>query len=197
MVFASLAPPRHPITSTCTLHYPFYRLIPSLSRDSRRLYRRLGSPKNLNTLRRIGSTSSVTFIYTDFTKESGKRVVSRAHFFLFEQCDETPIIRIGLPLLTVLIPQGRASPLWPLHPQSCRDADYIYSIYPEDEIQAAEGEHLMYRSRPEFTAKRLAMAKSAPKAGRTPTAVRHLPTIRPPTGVICWIKDRTRVRTRP
>jgi hypothetical protein len=42
--------------------------------------------------------------------------------------------------------------------------DYIHPIYPEDEVQAAEGEYLMYRSYPEFTAKRLAMAKSAPKS---------------------------------
>jgi hypothetical protein len=42
--------------------------------------------------------------------------------------------------------------------------DYIHPIHPEDEIQPAEGEYLMYRSYPEFTAKRLAMAKSA----RTP-----------------------------
>ncbi|KAI9462791.1 Dcp1-like decapping family-domain-containing protein [Lactarius psammicola] len=41
--------------------------------------------------------------------------------------------------------------------------DYIHPIHPEDEIQA-EGEYLMYRSYPEFTAKRLAMAKSAPPA---------------------------------
>ena len=41
--------------------------------------------------------------------------------------------------------------------------DYIHPIHPEDEIQAAEGEYLMYRSYPEFTAKRLAMAKSAPR----------------------------------
>jgi hypothetical protein len=41
--------------------------------------------------------------------------------------------------------------------------DYIHAIHPEDEIQAAEGEYLMYRSYPEFTAKRLAMAKSAPR----------------------------------
>src|SRR5260370_13947794 len=39
--------------------------------------------------------------------------------------------------------------------------DYTHSILPEDEIQP-EGEYLMYRSYPEFTAKRLAMAKSAP-----------------------------------
>ncbi|KAF8480411.1 Dcp1-like decapping family-domain-containing protein, partial [Russula ochroleuca] len=39
--------------------------------------------------------------------------------------------------------------------------DYIHSIHPEDEIQP-EGEYLMYRSYPEFTTKRLAMAKSAP-----------------------------------
>jgi hypothetical protein len=39
--------------------------------------------------------------------------------------------------------------------------DYIHSIYPEDEIQAEGGEYVMYRSYPEFTAKRLAMAKSA------------------------------------
>lgn len=39
--------------------------------------------------------------------------------------------------------------------------DYIHPIHPEDEVQA-EGEYLMYRSYPEFTAKRLAMAKSAP-----------------------------------
>ena len=39
--------------------------------------------------------------------------------------------------------------------------DYIHSIHPEDEIQP-EGEYLMYRSYPEFTAKRLSMAKSAP-----------------------------------
>ena len=39
--------------------------------------------------------------------------------------------------------------------------DYIHSIHPEDEVQS-EGEYLMYRSYPEFTAKRLAMAKSAP-----------------------------------
>lgn len=38
--------------------------------------------------------------------------------------------------------------------------DYIHFIHPEDEIQP-EGEYLMYRSYPEFTAKRLAMAKSA------------------------------------
>ncbi|KAF8267169.1 Dcp1-like decapping family-domain-containing protein [Lactarius quietus] len=41
--------------------------------------------------------------------------------------------------------------------------DYIHPIHPEDEIQP-EGEYLMYRSYPEFTAKRLAMAKSAPPA---------------------------------
>ena len=41
--------------------------------------------------------------------------------------------------------------------------DYIHPIYPEDEIQA-EGEYLMYRSYPEFTSRRLAMAKSAPTA---------------------------------
>ncbi|KAH9000927.1 Dcp1-like decapping family-domain-containing protein [Lactarius hatsudake] len=41
--------------------------------------------------------------------------------------------------------------------------DYIHPIHPEDEIQA-EGEYLMYRSYPEFTAKRIAMAKSAPPA---------------------------------
>lgn len=39
--------------------------------------------------------------------------------------------------------------------------DYTHFIHPEDEIQP-EGEYLMYRSYPEFTAKRLAMAKSAP-----------------------------------
>ncbi|KAI0291020.1 Dcp1-like decapping family-domain-containing protein [Russula brevipes] len=39
--------------------------------------------------------------------------------------------------------------------------DYIHFIHPEDEIQA-EGEYLMYRSYPEFTAKRLAMANSPP-----------------------------------
>lgn len=38
--------------------------------------------------------------------------------------------------------------------------DYIHPIHPEDEIQP-EGEYLMYRSYPEFTAKRLAMAKLA------------------------------------
>jgi len=38
--------------------------------------------------------------------------------------------------------------------------DYIHPIHPEDEVQA-EGEYLMYRSYPEFTAKRLAMARSA------------------------------------
>ncbi|KAI0263109.1 Dcp1-like decapping family-domain-containing protein [Gloeopeniophorella convolvens] len=56
--------------------------------------------------------------------------------------------------------------------------DYIHLIYPEDEIQP-EGEYLMYRSYPEFTAKRLVMAKSAPPSlteswndarRRTPTA---------------------------
>ncbi|KAI0305213.1 Dcp1-like decapping family-domain-containing protein [Multifurca ochricompacta] len=41
--------------------------------------------------------------------------------------------------------------------------DYIHPIHPEDELQA-EGEYLMYRSYPEFTAKRLALAKSAPPA---------------------------------
>jgi len=38
--------------------------------------------------------------------------------------------------------------------------DYIHQIHPEDEIQP-QREYLMYLSYPEFTAKRLAMAKSA------------------------------------
>jgi hypothetical protein len=41
--------------------------------------------------------------------------------------------------------------------------DCIHAIHPEDEIQAAEGEYLMHRSYPEFTAKRLAMAKLVPR----------------------------------
>jgi len=45
--------------------------------------------------------------------------------------------------------------------------DYIHPIHREDEIRAAEGEHLMHRSYPEFTAKRLALAKSAPKSRLT------------------------------
>ena len=41
---------------------------------------------------------------------------------------------------------------------------HIHPINPKDEIQAAEGEYLIYRSYPEFIAMRLAMAKSALKS---------------------------------
>ena len=42
--------------------------------------------------------------------------------------------------------------------------DYIHPNQPEDEVQTAEGEYLMYRSSSDFTAMRLNVAKSAPKS---------------------------------
>jgi len=79
--------------------------------------------------------------------------------------------------------------------------DYIPPIHPEDEILASEGEHLMYRSYPEFTAERLDMAKSATKslieswtdAHRRPPFANDLLT----NGATCSFKSRTGVRTRP
>ena len=70
-----------------------------------------------------------------------------------------------LPLLITLPAQSRAAypPYGLFILNRAGMNDYIHPIHPEDEIQP-EGEYLMYRSYPEFTAKRLAMAKSAPPA---------------------------------
>ena len=76
--------PRHFIASACALRSPFCRLTP---------YWCLGGLNNLNSLRRIdptiaSSSSSATFVYTDFTK---KRMVSRAHLFSLSRCTKDPL----------------------------------------------------------------------------------------------------------
>ena len=90
-------------------------------------------------------------------------MVSRAQFFSLSGVHQTPIIRIVLPLLTVPTSQSCLySPYGLFILNRSVMHDYIHPIYPEDAVQAAEGEYLVYRSFLEFTAKRLKMAKSAP-----------------------------------
>jgi hypothetical protein len=74
--------------------------------------------------------------------------------FLFERC--VGVLPSSWPPSHSSNISERRIPLTVMH-------DYIHAIHPEDEIQAAEGEYLMYRSYPEFTAKRLAMTKSTPR----------------------------------
>jgi len=89
-------------------------------------------------------------------------MVSRAHRAHLFCAYRRPTVRIILPLLTVPISQRCLFPLQPLHSQSCRDHAHIHPTHPEDEIRAAGGECLMHRSHLKSTAKRLALAKSAP-----------------------------------
>ena len=98
--------PCHSIASACILRCPFCRLTP---------YRRLCGLRNLNNLCCVdptiaSSTSSATFnfVYTGFTKESGKRMVSRLHIFSLSERTKD-IIRIVLPLLTIPISQSFVS----------------------------------------------------------------------------------------
>ena len=91
-------------------------------------------------------------------------MVSRAHLLSLGGAYIRPITRIVSLSLTVRISQTCVSPRRPLRTQSCRDARQHRPIHPEDEILASEGEHLVYRSYPEFTAKRLNMAKAAIKS---------------------------------
>jgi Dcp1-like decapping family len=90
-------------------------------------------------------------------KGSGSRTVLRAHLFsLSGACAGHHYV----PPLIALIFRTAYPPYGLFILNRAGMYDYIHLIHPEDEIQP-EGEYLMYRSYPEFTAKRLAMAKSA------------------------------------
>ena len=93
----------HPITSTCTLSCPFCQLLPSLFCH---LYWHLSGRKSLNSLCRIFLTKVSTDQFScicqyQLMKESGKKMVLRAHLFYFSVAYERPTILITLPLLTV------------------------------------------------------------------------------------------------
>jgi len=120
------------------------------------------------------SINSATFVYADSTTESGKRTVLRVRLFSLRGAHQTPIIRIVVPLLTVSTSQNCLSPYGLFILNRAGMHDYIHPIYPENEVQAAEGEYLMYRSYPEFIAKRLNMAKCHRRPDRSPR-VRRTP----------------------
>ena len=132
-VLLSVILPRHFIASACALRSPFCRLTP---------YRCLGGLNNLNSLRRIdptiaSSSSSATFVYTDFTK---KRMVSRAHLFSLSGWTKDPLSESTFPCSQFQISRS-----------------YVSSR--KRKISCGR-KMLMYGSYPEFTTTRFAMVKA-------------------------------------